>query len=196
MAFTAGRSDKGSGAECPAWEGKTHQDGRLPGADMGSPEKTATHLRYIFNRMGFDDQEIVALSGAHGLGRCHETSSGFWGPWTRAPTTISNEYFRLLFELKGEVAVLLEGNPAFEINLHSVIQTDPAFILILLITKQEHFCGRKLAKDSHVRPQRLLSITAIDYRAILISGCQLETASRLEIHRRFEIVDFEFDYVG
>lgn len=96
--FTPGRVDKASGAECPSWEGETHKVGRLPGADCGSPDKTAAHLRYIFNRMGFDDQEIVALSGAHGLGACHTDRSGFWGPWTRAPTTISNEYYRELVE--------------------------------------------------------------------------------------------------
>ena len=32
---------------------------------------------------GFTDQEIVALSGAHALGRCHSTRSGFEGPWTK-----------------------------------------------------------------------------------------------------------------
>jgi cytochrome c peroxidase len=49
-------------------------DGRLPNADSGPPgadPSDAAHLRTIFNRMGFDDQEIVALSGAHALGRCH-----------------------------------------------------------------------------------------------------------------------------
>lgn len=46
--------------------------------------------------MGFSDREIVALSGAHALGRCHTDRSGFEGPWTFAPTTMSNEYFRLL----------------------------------------------------------------------------------------------------
>lgn len=47
-------------------------DGRLPGADSGPPgadPSDAAHLRTIFNRMGFNDQEIVALSGAHALGR-------------------------------------------------------------------------------------------------------------------------------
>jgi cytochrome c peroxidase len=49
-------------------------DGRLPNADSGPPgadPDDAAHLRAIFNRMGFNDQEIVALSGAHALGRCH-----------------------------------------------------------------------------------------------------------------------------
>jgi cytochrome c peroxidase len=44
-------------------------DGRLPEADKGNPMATAAGLRTVFNRMGFNDQEIVALSGAHALGR-------------------------------------------------------------------------------------------------------------------------------
>ncbi|KAG6874511.1 hypothetical protein C0995_010421 [Termitomyces sp. Mi166 len=67
-------------------------DGRLPDATQG-----AAHLRAIFGRMGFNDQEIVALSGAHGLGRCHTDRSGFSGPWTFSPTTLTNDYFKLLF---------------------------------------------------------------------------------------------------
>ena len=35
--------------------------------------------------MGFNDKEIVALSGAHGLGACHIERSGFWGPWDARP---------------------------------------------------------------------------------------------------------------
>jgi cytochrome c peroxidase len=46
--------------------------------------------------MGFNDQEIVALSGAHALGRCHADRSGFVGPWTFSPVTFSNEYYKLL----------------------------------------------------------------------------------------------------
>ena len=52
----------------------------------------------IFYRMGFNDQEIVALSGAHALGRCHADRSGFDGPWTFSPVTVSNEYYKLLFD--------------------------------------------------------------------------------------------------
>ena len=43
--------------------------------------------------MGFNDQEIVALSGAHTLGRCHMTRSGFDGPWSKSPLTFNNDYF-------------------------------------------------------------------------------------------------------
>eukprot|EP00978_Attheya_sp_CCMP212_P034864 scaffold148694_cov60-Attheya_sp.AAC.2 len=74
-------------------------DGRLPNADSGPPgadPSDADHLRTIFNRMGFNDQEIVALSGAHALGRCHTTASGYDGPWTPTPTTFNNAYFTLL----------------------------------------------------------------------------------------------------
>lgn len=78
-------------------------DGRLPDADKGSSKDTATHLRSIFGRMGFDDQEIVALSGAHALGRCHATASGYIGPWSPTPTTFNNAYFTLLLGLKWTV---------------------------------------------------------------------------------------------
>lgn len=77
-------------------------DGRLPSADSGSPgadKADADHLRSIFGRMGFNDQEIVALSGAHALGRCHTTASGYDGPWTPTPTTFNNAYFTILSNL-------------------------------------------------------------------------------------------------
>lgn len=83
--FRFGRVDKGADA-CPP-------DGRLPDASKG-----ADHVRAVFYRQGFNDQEIVALLGAHALGRCHTSRSGYDGPWTRAPTMFSNDYYRLLLE--------------------------------------------------------------------------------------------------
>ena len=46
-----GRTDKPSGEACPP-------NGRLPNASLGAP-----HIRDIFSRMGFNDQEMVALIG-------------------------------------------------------------------------------------------------------------------------------------
>jgi cytochrome c peroxidase len=89
--FRLGREDFSDGTTSP-------DDGRLPNADMGAPSKTIPHVREVFNRLGFDDREMVALSGAHALGRCHTNASGYWGPWTFAENTMSNEYFRLLVE--------------------------------------------------------------------------------------------------
>ena len=82
-----GRTDRDISACTP--------DGRLPDG-----AKEQSHLRAIFGRMGFDDREIVALSGAHALGRCHTDRSGFDGPWTFSPTVVSNDYFRLLVSEK------------------------------------------------------------------------------------------------
>lgn len=89
--FAAGRVDDEDGS-------KSDPNDRLPNADMGSRASTIEHMRAIFGRMGFSDQEMVALLGAHAMGRCHTFASGFWGPWTNAETTFSNEYFRLLLE--------------------------------------------------------------------------------------------------
>lgn len=82
--WSAGRTDYVDDSKLPP-------RGRLPDAS-----KTQDHLRFIFYRMGFNDQEIVALSGAHNLGRCHSDRSGFEGAWVNNPTRFSNQYFRLL----------------------------------------------------------------------------------------------------
>lgn len=82
-----GRNDRDAAACTP--------DGRLPDAS-----KEQSHLRAIFGRMGFDDREIVALSGAHALGRCHPDRSGFTGPWTFSPTVLTNDYYKLLLDEK------------------------------------------------------------------------------------------------
>ncbi|KAF4656628.1 hypothetical protein FOZ61_006773 [Perkinsus olseni] len=58
-----GRKDISGPEECPP-------EGRLP-----NPEG-ADHLRKIFYRMGFNDQEIVVLSGAHTIGRAFKDRSG------------------------------------------------------------------------------------------------------------------------
>ncbi|GAA5906994.1 hypothetical protein JCM6882_000023 [Rhodosporidiobolus microsporus] len=115
-------------------------DGRLPDGDKG-----ADHIRKIFYRMGMNDNEIVALSGAHALGRCHVDRSGFDGPWQYAPTTFSNEYFRLLFEEKwGERK--WGGPPQFENKSDKslmMLRTDVA------LTTDKNFrpYAQKYAKD-------------------------------------------------
>lgn len=91
ISFAPGRADAADGAQ-------TVPDGRLPDATRG-----ADHLRAIFYRMGFNDRDIVALSGAHGIGRCHKTSSGFDGPWAVNPTNFSNTYYRNLLNKKWTV---------------------------------------------------------------------------------------------
>lgn len=82
-----GRTD-GDSSQCPP-------DGLLPDAS-----KEQNHLRTIFYRMGFNDQEIVALSGAHALGQCHVDRSGYTGHWTFSPTVLTNEYYKMLINEK------------------------------------------------------------------------------------------------
>ena len=89
--WRSGRVDSGVTTVTP--------NGRLPNADSGPPgadASDASHLREIFGRMGFGDQEIVALSGAHALGRCHTTASGYDGELLR-PDGLTNVPRRLSF---------------------------------------------------------------------------------------------------
>eukprot|EP00584_Thalassiosira_punctigera_P005623 CAMPEP_0172531138 /NCGR_PEP_ID=MMETSP1067-20121228/4654_1 /TAXON_ID=265564 ORGANISM="Thalassiosira punctigera, Strain Tpunct2005C2" /NCGR_SAMPLE_ID=MMETSP1067 /ASSEMBLY_ACC=CAM_ASM_000444 /LENGTH=324 /DNA_ID=CAMNT_0013315481 /DNA_START=53 /DNA_END=1027 /DNA_ORIENTATION=- len=102
--FRLGRTDADSGESSPKVCG-------LPDADKGSRKGTTQHVRDVFYRMGFNDREIVALLGAHALGRCHTDRSGYWGPWTFAETTFSNEYFRLLVEERWSPKMTHNGKP-------------------------------------------------------------------------------------
>lgn len=89
------------GPEVPFKLGRTDDpkpvppNGRLPDAAKG-----ADHLREVFGRMGFDDGEIVALSGGHTLGRCHKVRSGFDGAWTQNPLKFDNSYFKNLMDME------------------------------------------------------------------------------------------------
>lgn len=127
--FRLGRTDATSGETSP-------EECGLPDADKGSRKNTIQHIRDVFYReicfglhlshlfqiwiniasplctgMGFSDREIVALLGAHALGRCHTDRSGYWGPWTFAENTFSNEYFRLLLEERWSPKVSHNGKP-------------------------------------------------------------------------------------
>lgn len=105
-----GRADVESPEDCAP-------EGRLPSAGhpFSDGSKTpAEHLKKIFYRMGLNDKEIVALSGAHTLGRSRPSRSG-WGteenkytsganlpkgakpggqPWTVNWLTFDNSYFK------------------------------------------------------------------------------------------------------
>lgn len=111
--------------------------GRLPDGSKG-----ADHIRFIFYRMGFNDQEIVALSGAHNLGRCHVSHvfascfyytgltkpqadrSGFSGTWVNNPTRFSNTYFRLMTSLNWSKKIVPESGVEQFINYDEDTETE------------------------------------------------------------------------
>lgn len=78
--MTYGRVDVQDGSACPGRTSRgTADNAGLP--DAAAPfgcgaSDPGTHLRNIFYRMGFDDEGIVALSGAHTLGRAFKERSG------------------------------------------------------------------------------------------------------------------------
>lgn len=69
-------------------EGTVPDNGRLP-----EPTGDATYVRNYYNRFGFDDQEVVALLGAHILGKTHLKNSGFEGPWDDDQNVFTNDFY-------------------------------------------------------------------------------------------------------
>eukprot|EP00811_Abedinium_folium_P008645 NODE_1798_length_2371_cov_9.468806.p1 GENE.NODE_1798_length_2371_cov_9.468806~~NODE_1798_length_2371_cov_9.468806.p1 ORF type:complete len:661 (+),score=99.06 NODE_1798_length_2371_cov_9.468806:126-1985(+) len=128
--FAFGRTDaeNKSPPACPAHA--VPENNRLPDAAQG-----AEHLRQVFGRMGFNDREIVALSGGHTLGRSHAVRSGFDGPWTHDPLTFNNAYFKELMYNEWVVRSW-DGNMQFEdattrslmmLPTDIALKTDPVF---------------------------------------------------------------------
>nr|XP_023874368.1 probable L-ascorbate peroxidase 6, chloroplastic/mitochondrial isoform X1 [Quercus suber] len=120
-----GRVDITAPEQCP-------EEGRLPDAGPPSP---ADHLRNVFYRMGLNDKEIVALSGAHTLGRSRPERSGWGKPetkytkdgpgapggqsWTVKWLKFDNSYFKDIKERRDEDLLVLPTD--------AVIFDDPSF---------------------------------------------------------------------
>ncbi|XP_077213330.1 thylakoidal ascorbate peroxidase isoform X2 [Tasmannia lanceolata] len=134
-----GRVDVSAPEQCP-------EEGRLPDAGPPSP---AGHLRDVFYRMGLNDKEIVALSGAHTLGRSRPERSGWGKPvtkytkdgpgapggqsWTVQWLKFDNSYFKDIKERKDEDllvlptdAVLFE-DPSFKVYAEKYAEDQDAF---------------------------------------------------------------------
>lgn len=78
-----GRVDAASPEECSPEgnlpDGNAGPTGKYGGAGGTASTEDSTpegHLRKVFYRMGFDDEGIVALSGAHTFGRAYKHRSG------------------------------------------------------------------------------------------------------------------------
>ncbi|XP_062101464.1 probable L-ascorbate peroxidase 6, chloroplastic/mitochondrial isoform X2 [Humulus lupulus] len=134
-----GRVDVSEPAQCP-------EEGRLPDAGPPSP---ADHLREVFYRMGLNDKEIVALSGAHTLGRSRPERSGWGKPetkytkdgpgapggqsWTVKWLKFDNSYFKDIKERKDEDLLVLPtdavlfDDPSFRVYAEKYAEDQEAF---------------------------------------------------------------------
>ncbi|CUS24674.1 LAQU0S18e01640g1_1 [Lachancea quebecensis] len=114
--WRAGRVDQG--------EDTTPDNGRLPDAS-----RDANYVRNFFKRMNFDDREVVALLGAHALGKTHYKNSGYEGPWGAATNVFSNEYYVNLLNEKWEYVKNDEGNMQYNNDKgYMMLPTDMALV--------------------------------------------------------------------
>ncbi|SCU99661.1 LAME_0G04676g1_1 [Lachancea meyersii CBS 8951] len=105
-------------------EDKTPDNGRLPDAS-----KDASYVRNFYKRMNFNDREVVALLGAHALGKTHYDNSGFEGPWGAATNTFSNEYFNNLLNENWKLEKNEAGNMQYNNDKgYMMLPTDMALV--------------------------------------------------------------------
>ena len=67
--------------------------------DFGFPDphKDLEHVMDVFrDGMGMTERQVVALIGAHTMGRTSPENSGFQGPWAPPETTLDNGFYRFL----------------------------------------------------------------------------------------------------
>ena len=67
--------------------------------DFGFPDphKNLDHVMEVFrDGMGMTERQVVALIGAHTMGRTTPVNSGFQGPWATPETTLDNGFYRFL----------------------------------------------------------------------------------------------------
>ncbi|WVZ85718.1 hypothetical protein U9M48_032609 [Paspalum notatum var. saurae] len=134
-----GRADVTGPEQCPP-------EGKLPDAGPSSP---ADHLREVFYRMGLDDKEIVALSGAHTLGRSRPERSGWGKPetkytkngpgapggqsWTAEWLKFDNSYFKEIKEKRDQDLLVLPTDaalfedPGFKVYAEKYAEDQDAF---------------------------------------------------------------------
>lgn len=62
--------------------------GRLPGHQLNCDDSLAPLMR-----LGFNESEVVALMGAHSVGRTHTDVTGFERTWDDSPDTLDNNYY-------------------------------------------------------------------------------------------------------
>lgn len=157
IAHKFGRSDASSGSACPA-------NGLLPDAAQG-----AQHLRDVFYRQGFNDQEIVALSGAHTLGRCHKVRSGFDGPWTPNPLKFDNQYFKVLLKYDW-VLRDWDGPDQYEDTATHSLMMLPTDIAI-----KTDASFRKVAEVYAADQQKFFEDFALVFEKLISNGCPAAT---------------------
>ena len=89
-------------------------------------------------------QAIVALSGAHTVGKCHLDRSGFDGPWTEDPLKFDNTYFSELMTKSYSAETTAKGCPQHRHSSGTIMLGPPVLFCSL---RSLHFCPTSIVCD-------------------------------------------------
>lgn len=162
------------------------------------------HITEVFARMGFDQQEMVALLAAHSIGRMHEDASGYIGTWDTTEFIMNNEYFTAVLNFPWGCYTLPNGLHQYAIDPDNPVNPDDPLPLD---------CSQPvtIGLDYNMNPADIALKTYPDF----LPFTQLYASDESQMHRDFarawnkllmfgvtcdheiEIVDIEnYDYVA
>lgn len=96
MAWASGRIDAPDDSYCAPesnWPSASQPNDNSP-----QESKQVNVTRQMFKRIGMNDQELVALLGAHCVGGARPQNSHYDGVWTDTPLMWSNKFYKFLLQ--------------------------------------------------------------------------------------------------
>lgn len=127
--------------------------------DAGALPDANFHWKDIKNlfggRFGMTVPEVVAIMGAHSLGRCSYSESSFEGGWTIWQSSLSNQYFKAfgtaLWENKNQSDVWLNAGKAGQPNPQTIQLTVDVELLFDTTGSQDGYCNAFSSLDATPR---------------------------------------------
>ncbi|SSD58763.1 related to Cytochrome c peroxidase, mitochondrial [Saccharomycodes ludwigii] len=134
-------------------------NGRLPDANTDS-----NYVRNFFHRLNFlDDKEIVAVCGAHCLGKTHYKNSGYEGPWGAATNIFTNEFFVNLLNENWKLETNKMGNKQYD--------SDKGYMMLpsdMALVQDDKF--RKIVKAFADDQDYFFKVFSVGFTKILENG--------------------------
>lgn len=117
--FMAGRIDNSNSTPCSK-----------PVGNLPNPEGNWASVTSVFvTRMGLTETDIIALLGAHVLGRCKYQNTGYEGYWVPNPNKFTNGFYSFLLNTDWYFTLTMNGTHQWQTSFPNSINNEPNMML-------------------------------------------------------------------